>query len=101
MSKAGVSMVNNNELFDGATRNIGLMIGRMCETMEVDDIATILGVKTEVVNAHLKDKGMKFWLVCNRTGRRFQARTQRGLYRIACLQGLTDWDWGCGDKPAQ
>ena len=30
---------------------------------------------------------------CNRTGRRIEARSQRGAYRMACLLGLTDWDW--------
>jgi hypothetical protein len=43
------------------------------------------------------------WIVrCNRTGRWWAARTQRGAYRRVCLEGLTDWDcWGVprGGRP--
>ena len=71
-------------------------VAALAETHEDDEIASILGISENHVRLMLtaSTAARRRWHIrCNRTGRRIEARSQRGAYRMACLLGLTDWDW--------
>ena len=75
-------------------------VAALAETHEDDEIASILGISENHVRLMLTASAAtrrRWHIRCNRTGRRtgrrIEARSQRGAYRMACLLGLTDWDW--------
>jgi hypothetical protein len=70
----------------------------LAETHEPDDIAEILHIPVGQVNALMSKappQRCAWFIECNKTGRRWKARTERGAYRLACILGLTDYKfWG-------
>ena len=66
----------------------------MAETFSADEIAAMLHMDAEDVADILerfRPRRLDWIVLCRRTGRWWVARTQRGAYRRACLEGLTDW----------
>ena len=80
-------------------------VEEMAELLTAEQIADRLLVDPEDVAEVLERFRLRAvdWIVqCNRTGRWWVARTQRGAYRRVCVQGLTDWDcWGVPRGGAQ
>lgn len=67
----------------------------MGKTMTPDHIAGVLGMDTEDVEAIFEAAGAKlvaYTVECRRTGRTWNARSERGAYRLAQIKGLTEWD---------
>jgi hypothetical protein len=73
-------------------------VEEMAELLTAEQIAELLLVDEEDVAEILerfRPRAVDWIVQCNRTGRWWVARTQRGAYRRVCLEGLTDWDcWG-------
>jgi hypothetical protein len=73
-------------------------IASLAELHSADQIAARLMMDAEDVAEILerfRPRAVDWIVQCNRTGRWWAARTQRGAYRRVCLEGLTDWDcWG-------
>lgn len=70
-------------------------IKTMADTMDEDEIADLCRCSIGQVRLALQDtKAKPWWVIDNKTGRTWQPRSQRGAYRIVCMHGLTDWDWG-------
>lgn len=91
MSKAGSLQHNPNER---------RRIVQMADTLDAEEIALRTGYDEDEVQWALERAGVRrevqWWVRCNRTGRSFVARSKWGAYRLVCLRGLTDWDWGTG-----
>ena len=79
-------------------------IVQMSDTLDVDDIALRTGYDEDDIQAALDHAGLRraprWWVRCNRTGRTFTAGSKRGAYRLVCMKGLVDWDWGTGQGGA-
>lgn len=91
MHQAGTPM------FDPHTR---ARLVQMADTLDADEIALRTGYDEEDIQYVLDHARVRlqaqWWVRCNRTGRTFMARSKRGAYRLVCLRGLVDWDWGRG-----
>ena len=71
-------------------------VAELSNVFEIPDIAEMLGIPQRQVEELLDRAGKprEHWEVtCNRTGRKWQTRSQRSAYRLVCTIGLTDWDW--------
>jgi hypothetical protein len=90
-----------NPMFDARIRT---RLVQMADTLDAEEIALRTGYDEEDVQYVLDHAGVRlksqWWVRCNRTGRSFVARSKRGAYRLVCLKGLVDWDWGRGDGGA-
>lgn len=88
-------------MFDARIRT---RLVQMADTLDAEEIALRTGYDEEDVQYVLDHAGVRlksqWWVRCNRTGRSFVARSKRGAYRLVCLKGLVDWDWGRGDGGA-
>lgn len=77
---------------------------QLADTLDADEIARRTGHDEGDIQALIDAAGVpgksKWWVRCNRTGRLFTAASKSGAYRLVCLKGLTDWDWGRGEGGA-
>lgn len=84
-------------MFDARTR---ARVIQLADTLDAEEIALRTGYDEEDIQFVLDHAGVQrktqWWIRCNRTGRTFVARSKRGAYRLVCLKGLTEWDWGSG-----
>lgn len=72
----------------------------LAETRAPHEVAAVLKIDEEEVLEvlHRAGKVKASWTFrCNKTGRQWRARSERGAYRMAHLMGLTDWDCWQGD----
>ena len=75
----------------------------LAETRSAQEIAATLRIDEEEVLEvlHRAGKVKATWTFrCNKTGRQWRARSERGAYRMAHLIGLTDWDCWQGEPQA-
>jgi len=83
-------------IFAGTKTSIGRIVG-MAETRSPEEIASILGIDEEEVCDILEKQGKparsQGVLTCQKTGRFWKVRSERGAYRMAQLQGLVDWEY--------
>ena len=70
----------------------------LAESFEIEDIAATLHISVGDVQRALD--GMpraKWWIRCNKSGAVRITYGRRGAYRLICLLGWTDWEWGQGE----
>ena len=80
--------------FNGRTISASRILS-MSETFQPHQVAATLDIDEEHVLEVLYQAGKtnSVWtLRCNKTGRQWRTRSERGAYRMAHLIGLTDWD---------
>lgn len=86
-------------MFDARTR---ARLVQMADTLDADEIALRTGYDEEDIQFVLDHAQVRrqsqWWVRCNRMGRCFVARSKRGAYRLVCLKGLVDWEWGRGES---
>jgi hypothetical protein len=79
------------------TKTTANRIAGMAQTRSPQEIADILGIEEDEVCAFLEKAGKPAKtagvLICMKTSREWKVRSERGAYRQAMLQGLTDWDY--------
>ncbi len=69
----------------------------MADSWADEDISTQCSCSMEEVKRALADvQSSGWWLQCRKSGRTWITRNSKAAYRIVCLQGLVDWDWGAG-----
>lgn len=90
-----------NPMFDARIRT---RLVQLADTLDVEAIAQLTGYDEEDIQYVLDHAGVsrqaQWWVRCNRSGRSYVARSKRGAYRLVCLKGLVDWEWGRGDGGA-
>lgn len=76
-------------------------LSHLHDATEIAEIANVpLGMVRSILDAIPPSE--MWWLRNNRTGRCWtRLRSDRGAYRLVCLLGLTDWDWGLGNAPGE
>jgi hypothetical protein len=83
-------------MFTETKTSAGRILG-MAETRSAQEIASILNIDEDDVCDILQKAGKPVAaigvLTCNKTGRHWNVRSERGAYRMAQLKGLVDWDY--------
>lgn len=70
----------------------------LAESFEPDDIAEILRIPRADVDRALDGQSRGRWWIRNtKTGAVRTTFSRRGAYRLVCLLGWTEWQWGIGE----
>lgn len=80
---------------DGERRMVASVMA-LIQTHDDDEIAEATGLPLSFVRLTTREHRAKSgkWLRDNKTGRIFWARSNKALYRMVCIRGLVDWDFG-------
>lgn len=73
-------------------------IASLSDVHEEDEVAEICRIDIGTVRKALAELPTRsgWWVRCNKSGKALRARSKTGAYRLVCLHGLTDWEWGQG-----
>ena len=84
-------------IYKATPRNVtDARIAQIAQTKSAAEIADILDMEEDEVIAAIERSGRtlpRMIVTCEKTGRHWPARSERGAYRLAQIKGLVDWNF--------